>query len=391
MVKKMFKFYLYGYLNDYHAQKPYLSNNDDLSYKNFKVDKVISYLKLSSKYSVFFKRFTWLFSMIETYISLFIISFRLIKYSFTYFLTVPNKLTNTNLMLGLSSEYLSFRTMMKSVDINENDITMLEIPSTKILHSKYKRVSILSGIDLTDILKAFFYSFKMILFVKKKYGKRDFFFRAYSSFEYFLCYFYMKKNHKTNKYYFDALIDRWAYLLGDTPHETHFIQHGVISDKVKFKRIGKVDYAYYINEKQKIIIEKILFNNTPVCSYRRKTNFGDSNMLLDNKLKNILLICNTVFFDIEKKIIKELSKINVNLYVKPHPNNSYHPYENLMLSNNFILLQKEDLPKVDTVISYFSTLAVEYETNGVEVLMYTDALFQQHYDEILKKFMILLE
>ena len=231
----------------------------------------------------------------------------------------------------------------------------------------------------------------MILFVKKKYGKRDFFFRAYSSFEYFLCYFYIKKSHKTNKYYFDALIDRWAYLFGDTPHETHFIQHGVINNKVKFKRIGKVDYAYYINEKQKIIIEKIIFNNTPVCLYRRKTNFGYSNMLLDNKLKNILLICSPVFFDIEKKIIIELSKINVNLYVKPHPNDSYQPYENLMLSNNFILLQKEDLPKVDTVISYFSTLAVEYQTNGVEVLMYTDGLFQQHYDEILKKFMILLE
>jgi hypothetical protein len=287
-------------------------------------------------------------------------------------------------MLGLNNEYFSFTTMMKSVDISEDDITMLEIPSIQISHTMYKRISIFSGIDFTDILKAYYNSFIMIFFINKKYGKRDLFFRAYSSFEYFLVYFYANKSDKTNKYYFDATICRWAYLLCDLPHEKHFIQHGVITDNVKFKRVGKVDYAYYINKNQKELIEKILFKNKPVSFYRRGTILNHSNILVTNKLKNILLICHSLFFDIEKKIISELTRLNVNLYVKPHPNTSYQPYEDLNFSYNFILLQKMDFPKVDIVISYFSTLAVEYESNGTEVLIHTDEFFQQRFNAFLR-------
>jgi hypothetical protein len=384
MVNKMFKFYLYGYLNDYYAHIGYLNQCEVSFYKKLKVEKTISYLKLPNKYSTLFRKCSWILSMCEIYISLFIISFRLVKYCLNYFLTTPIKVTNTNLMLGLNNEYYSFITMMKSVDINEDDITMLAIPSIEISHTMYKRISIFSGIDFTDIFKAFYNSFKMIFFIKKKYGKRDLFFRAYSSFEYFIVYFYVNKSNTTNKYYFDATICKWAYLLCDLPHEKHFIQHGVITDKVKFKRVGKVDYAYYINQNQKGLIEKILFKNNPISFYRSETIFGYSNILVDNKLKNILLICHTLFFDLEKKIISQLSRLNVNLYVKPHPSNSYQPYEDLILSNNFILLQKMDFPNVDIVISYFSTLAFEYESKGTEVLIHSDDLFQQRFNEVIR-------
>ena len=379
----MFNFYLYGYLNDYHAQMPYLSHNDDLSYKEFKVDKVISYLKLSSKYSELFKRFTWLISIFEILFSLLKLSFTFINYSLVNLFTPSKKITNTNLMLGLNTNKAFFTNMMNSLDVGKGDIVILEIPSIKTKYLDYKQISMFTGIDFKDLLRSYYYSFKMIFFMKKKYNKRDFLFRAYSSFEYFLCYFFIEKSDKTNKYYFDSLYDRWAYLFGDTHHKTYFIQHGVINDKVKFKRIGKVNYAYYINVKQKNICEKILFNNIPVAFYRKNTSLGGVSKLLKNGKKNILLICNIVFFDREKEIIKGLSKININLYVKPHPTNSYHPYENLMLLNNFILLQKEDLPKVDFVISYFSTLAIEYESNGVEVLMYDDELFQTKWDNLI--------
>ena len=383
--KKIFRFYLFGYLNEYNASRSYLSNKDNLFYKKLKVEKVISYLKLPPKYSEILKTFIGLISIFEIFFSLLILSFRFIKNSFVYLFTPSKKITNTNLMLGLNCDKLLFTNMMNSVDVVKGDITILEIPSIKTKYFDYKRISIFTGIDYKDILRAYCYSFKMIFLIKKKYNKRDFFFRAYSSFEYFLCYFFVTKSHKTNKYYFDALIDRWAYLLGDIQHESCLVQHGILSESVKIKKIGKVDYAYYINEKQKNICEKILFKNIPVAFYRENTNLGGVSKLLKNGKKNILLICNELFFDKEKEIIKDLSKININLYVKPHPHNSYHPYENLMLLNNFILLQKKDLPKVDFVISYFSTLATEYESNGVEVLMYDDELFQYNYDKIVKK------
>ena len=89
-----------------------------------------------------------------------------------------------------------------------------------------------------------------------------------------------------------------------------------------------------------------------------------------------------LFFDKEKKIIESFSKKKLNLYVKPHPNSLNDPYEKLTTENNLILLERKDIPKVDMVISYHSTLALAYRNYGVEVLMYDDELFQYKYDNL---------
>ena len=89
-----------------------------------------------------------------------------------------------------------------------------------------------------------------------------------------------------------------------------------------------------------------------------------------------------VFFDKEIEVIKDLSSKNVNLYVKPHPSDNPNSYEKLLVNNNFLLLDKGDYLKVDLVISYISTLATEYENNGVQVLRYDDKLFESNYNKI---------
>ena len=99
-------------------------------------------------------------------------------------------------------------------------------------------------------------------------------FRSYSSFEYFLSYFFINRSRLTNKYYFVNTYDRWAYIFGDIKHETYFIQHGILSGDVLIKKIGRVDYAYYIDKEQKDICEKILFDNVPVARYRNRMNFS---------------------------------------------------------------------------------------------------------------------
>jgi len=89
-----------------------------------------------------------------------------------------------------------------------------------------------------------------------------------------------------------------------------------------------------------------------------------------------------LFFEKEKEIIEDLSKKNINLYVKPHPHSLFDPYEKLNISNNFVILQREDFPKVDIVISYSSTLATAYENYGIKVLNYDDELFKYKYEKI---------
>ena len=221
----------------------------------------------------------------------------------------------------------------------------------------------------------------MVFFMKKKFHKRDFFFRSYSSFEYFVAYFFVIKSSKTNKYYFHSLIDRWSYLFGDIEHKTYFIQHGLINDQQKIRKIGKADYAYFIDKKQKEICEKILFKNIPVAYFRKPINTDSTAKLLKNGLKNILLICNLLFFDKEKDIIKNLKEKKVNLYVKPHPGDKNAHYESLQSNNKFILLEPRDYIKADIVISYVSTLATEYENNGILVLRHTYNSFQYDFDK----------
>ena len=284
-------------------------------------------------------------------------------------------------MLGLNSNKITFDNMMKSVDLICENIIIIKTPNVSFKYSNYKTISIFSGLKFKDVTKAYVYAFKMVFFIKKKYHKRDFFFRSYSSFEYFVAYFFVTESDKTNEYYFHSLIDRYSCLFGGIEHKTYFIQHGIINDQLKMRKIGKADYAYFIDKKQKEICEKILFKNIPVAYYRKPINIDSTEKILKNGFKNILLICNLLFFDKEKDIIENLKDKKINLYVKPHPRDKNAHYENLQLNNKFILLETTDYIKADIVISYVSTLATEYENNGILVLRHSDNSFQYDFDQ----------
>ena len=380
MKNYMFKNYVLGYLNEYYLNNFHLKNKNNFNYKKFKTIKVAHYLKIPVNFLTVFIRFI---SFFETPISILVLFVLFIKYTILYLLTKSINITSKKLMFGYHVDEFDFNTMMKSTNISLDEITIVKLPSINFKYPDYKSISIFSGVDFKDILKAYSYSFMLIFYMKNKYGKKDFFFRAYSSFEYFLCYFFTQKSHINNIYYFDALVDRFAYLHGGLEHETIFIQHGNVSDKMRHKKIGTVSFAYYLNKKQKENCEKILFNNKPDFSFMKQNIFNPkSDQLLKNKLKNILLICNMLFFEKEKEIIEDLSKKNINLYVKPHPHSIFDPYEKLNITNNFVILQREDFPKVDTVISYSSTLATAYENYGIKVLNYEDELFKYKYEKI---------
>ena len=380
MKSYLFKIYVLGYLNEYHLNSFHLNNKNNINYKKFKTIKVAHYLKIPVN---FLKVFISFIAFFEIPITILVLCFLFTKYSLLYLATKSINITNKKLMFGYHVDEFDFHNMMNSTDLNLPEITIVKLPSINFEYSDYKSISIFSGLDFRDILKSYFYSIELIFYMNNKYGEKDFFFRSYSSFEYFLCYFFTKKSNLSNIYYFDALVDRFAYLHGGLKHETIFIQHGNVSDKMRHKKIGTVSYAYYLNKKQKENCEKILFNNKPGFSFMKQSVFNPtSNKLLKNKLKNILLICNMLFFEKEKEIIEDLSKKNINLYVKPHPHSLFDPYEKLNISNNFVILQREDFPKVDIVISYSSTLATAYENYGIKVLNYDDELFKYKYEKI---------
>ena len=238
MKNYLFKIYVLGYLNEYYLNNFHLNNKNDINYKKFKTIKVAHYLKIPVN---FFKVFISFIAFFEIPISIIILTFLFIKYSFSYLVTKSITITNKKLMFGYHVDEFAFNTMMNSMGINLDEITIIKLPSINFKYPNYNSISIFSGVDFKDILKAYVYSFELIFYMKNKYGKKDFFFRSYSSFEYFLCYFFTKKSHQNNIYYFDALVDRFAYLHGGLEHKTILIQHGYVFDKMRHQKIGKVN------------------------------------------------------------------------------------------------------------------------------------------------------
>lgn len=92
-------------------------------------------------------------------------------------------------------------------------------------------------------------------------------------------------------------------------------------------KIGTTDIGYYINKSQRDICNKYMFNNVPKDLYFAQMEFTANEKLLMNGKRNVLLVCETIYFYTEKKIIEEISKTNkYNLYVKPHPQNDPSRY-----------------------------------------------------------------
>lgn len=127
-----------------------------------------------------------------------------------------------------------------------------------------------------------------------------------------------------------------------------------------------------------------MFSNTPEARYFAKMEFSSNDKLRNNGKKDVMLACELIYFETEEKIIKDISgNSHLNLYVKPHPQNSIVKYTALQEQFGFVMLGKTDFPKMDYVISYDSTILLEYQSNGVKTLMYEDPDYQIEYQKLL--------
>jgi len=376
------KYYILGYLNVYYMNYYGLYGKTHETYKEFKISKLTSYLNLSPSVAKTTLRIINVLILLEVPLSVILLTLRFIQ----CFITCPfvpfKRKENENLLIGAGE--VKTKQLLSTTDIDKDSIIIIKIPyiSEKI-YNGLSTLSVFSGIRTGDVIKSYVKSIKTILVIRRKYGKRDFLTRSYSSFEYYLGYYYICRASHTNTFFFTSTYSRWAFLHGHTDHKTVFLQHGWISDKTTFlNKIGTVDRAYYISEQQKKTCEYILFNNKPEAFYLKGLKY---NIYPEKDKINILLICESTFMQRQLEIIETISKNkNLRLYVKPHPKDKdLDVYNSLKEKCNFILLQGYNFPEVDYVISYESTLAVEYEMNGVKTLIYDRDEYERQYCEIV--------
>ncbi len=356
---------------------------DCVTWKDYKIQKMGVYLGLSQKMTHLLLYVYRPFQAIELFVSLLIVFYR-----FFYCIIIKLFLNKEPIdadLLSIGEGFARHSELLKKASIKDNDVVVITVPFvSKKVYKDTRHVCVLSYISYLDITTALVWSVRLMFYMNKRYKRFDIFMRYYSSFEFFLAFIYSRKVDKKYTFLFFSTYTRWAYLNGGLTNRKIFLQHGYLSGKWRLvKKIGRVDYGFYINEDQRIICEKMLFETPASYEYLEGLKFT---LFPSTGKISVLLIGNNNNSAIEEKILLTLSRNpSLLLYVKPHPdfkNKSF--YDNMRTRCNFVLLGKDDYPQVQYVFSYNSTLATQYEDAGVTVHRYVDIDFDEQLVRISK-------
>lgn len=197
--------------------------------------------------------------------------------------------------------------------------------------------------------------------------------QTYTSYKWFLCYLTMQE-YRIGEIWFGNHYDRWAVLFDNLDiRKKNLVQHGIENGLEVMTKLKTVNKVFFIDNTQipyfthKIIVSEFEVDFLEIGLCLKK-------ILPEDKFK-VLIIGNVSLCQSEEDyIISRLGKISsIALAVKPHPILSMKLYDNLLQNNQFTLLkEKNDFPDVDIVVSYPSTLAIEYSQLEKTILYYSD-------------------
>lgn len=235
------------------------------------------------------------------------------------------------------------------------------------------------------ILKSYWASLLTGRLIKKLKVNYLYRMQSYTAYDWFLTWFTLN-TLKLEEIWFGNHYDRWAVLCEYLPVKRKiFVQHGIEDGKmhpiVKFNSISK---AFLINKEQKQYFDMTIFSKKFDTEYLNG-NLCLTNITTDNA--SLLIVANIVLsFEKEKVLIERLQNKNIDLYLKPHPVFSKRKYYKLLKHYNFHLIEAVNMyPKVDIVVSYESTLGLEYEQAGIKVLYYSNYSLEEMVSEILHR------
>lgn len=250
---------------------------------------------------------------------------------------------------------------------------------------KQKRChSIFEYVSFIDVIWSYLLSFWSVLttpfIIRFKYVLG-----TYSCFEYFLTYFFLQNISDDITLCFCNQVDRWAVLFDRAPQKNKILfQHGIealIADwPVKFEHTNT---AYVFSEKEAQRLFKAAFKVNPQNVFLLPPTIKLEPISQESKI-SVLIVGYPGYglFDRESFLIKSLQSDDILLFFKPHPGkHDISRYEELKKEFDFVLILDQLFPDVDIVISYQSTLAVEYLAYNKKVLFYED----NSVDEIVEK------
>lgn len=378
---QMMRCYIWGYLTQRHNDYRVAAKNAEYSsYYDLRLKRTEVALKRKGTPGSIAGIIARNITPIEKYISYIICTFTFIVYSLMFIFVKRKQYEGMKFCPKLTIYEKMFINIYKSAGYGEKDVTHIYIPGQSYTYKELPSVSVFSGISYGQLCKAYVYSIRMCSFMINKYRKEEVSFRAYSSFPFFVCFFFVENLDNSNELVMYNHYDRWMYLLGSSHLKRTYIQHGKLGyDQIK--RI-KCDVAYYINHEQQTILEHTLFDNKPEARFRKSFEYSGMDKLIRNGNKDVLIVCFELLSEKHENVVKCLAGRNINIYLKPHPGDDLNKYDSLTKGYpNVVVLGLFDYPKVDYVISYNSSLADEYEMHDIPVLKYSDS----DYDDKFKR------
>lgn len=322
--------------------------------------------------------------IIEPFVSLLIVTVLLIPYCIKALFTFKQELSselyidNCPLLKGRAASAGKYK---DSIDW----LYSFDVPKDKWDRSK-RCHSLFEYINIWNVIQAYVLSVIAIIGAQTKL-KFKFVFRTFNSFEFFLTYFVLRNIPDTITLCFCNQMDRWAILFDDAPQKNRILfQHGIevpTADwPVKFEH---TDTVYVLSMKESELLFRAAFKVRPSHVYVLKPTIILTKMNDDRNFKILIVgFPGYLRFEKEQAIVKAFAKDNTTVYLKPHPGKEdMTTYLNLEKDYpNCKIILDNKFPDVDVVVSYRSTLAVEYQAHNKFVMMYDDYTIEEIIEEI---------
>ena len=246
------------------------------------------------------------------------------------------------------------------------------IKTDKGTFNKKEELKLLSVLNVRDLLYAFYASFMgLVIWIKAIKHPLEIL-QTYVLFEYFMmqkCLYKLDKKG-VQEYWYSNHYDRWAVLFDGTNKKNVLLQHGFITkDFMLPYKMKNLKTVYFIDKASiQIFKDNILDKNTKVEFLELQNTLHLENIQYVNK--SILLISVPAQYEFDVKLVERLMKFDIIIYIKPHPLYDKSMYVKSFKNKNKCMLIENDsyYPDVDFVVSGYSTLAIEYELIGKDII-----------------------
>lgn len=309
-----------------------------------------------------------------------------IKFLWQHFTTKKQHIPSKRMFVGHDRRLYTISDKNKLIKKDDIWLRLLcdtySIPDDKIV------VNIIDYVTPLEIIKSGIQAFIIHIQTIQCLGY-NMYFLSYKAFEWCITDYALRHVPENVELMYSYICDRFAIMIDKLPHrEKTLIQHGTMHFGNNTLEIPYLEWhpekgfyiwnslyksspskVYCFTETDKWALANSVIQNEPeyIC-----TGYGFKPAFKPKK-KSILIVGNYyIFAKKEEYLLKQLQDLDIEIYLKNHPSHANSLYDEMRHKYrfNFIGGLDTNLPAVDLLISYDSTLAYEYASIGTRVLYY---------------------